>query len=516
MAFLLIELPESYHTVTMPIARQVVRQVAGVVGLDPEIPIHAPGFLGSIPTSDSTLGSNDDQRVGEDGLLGVTVTVDEVVNEDSYFTTPFYQNEIPPVFVDKALNVSFSPVYHDTETTISFNIRFADKTQALRARDHTRNKVFAGQRELKHQASYAYHFPPEILTLIHDIYERREAYGEYGDSWAKYALEHFTKRLKTLTNQSGETQIPAISEKQGDIIGWWDFDLAPDIDPVSQVGGHWVLTFNYMYRYQRPAAISGHYPVIVHQSILPRQWINGLNQPEYPEEEEPVYKPTSRRAMDIFRDAVRRLEKTNGKRLPDWDDWTPATVPPHSATIVTVLTSMDRDDETLLLDLKDLGGPTFSEDILRYMSERCRSVTKRLDHAILVELYKDNNHAPDPEIVVSPDLIVRAKEPLDPRRMYHIRISVLSDLSFLTTRAREDLLKRPGACLEILQALDPNLEEKGLLPMVIGAGRYVVSSQYDKAIAEINRILQKPKLQTETYCGTVNQLLIGAKSHAAG
>lgn len=506
MAFMLVETPENQGSVSRPVSRQIVREVADRLGIDRETPIRAPGYLGSLATPGSPIGQDDlGDLVGDDGLAGISIQLDEEYDEDSLFTTAFYQNEYPPIFHDPALGLIVRPVYSATVARLAFEVRFRSRTEAVRWRDHIRHKVSAGQRELKHTAEYAYLFPVDPMRLIRHVYDLREANAGYGDSWSEYATEHFTPRLKQLSNRSGTYKSPAISEVQEDIIGWWDFDLSPDVDTVSEAGEKWVLSFEYTYRYDKPTAVAVHYPIMVHQQLVERHWIPSIDAPKEPPRQ---YASKTRQALDLLRQTTEHLSMISGVQLPAWDDWLPSRLMPDTATVFTAMIMKDADDPTLLTNLNELGSYAFDPAFAHYLSEQYQHLSTRGNSPIAVELYKGQDPAPEAGVYVTPTLEVRSAEPLDDRSIYHLRVSLLTNLKLLSRIGRESLLAYPKACLQVLETLDPTLGKRGLLPQVLG-GRYIPPRQFEIAADHINQGLIKHKAVLEPFVGTVGHFFVG-------
>lgn len=513
MAFMLIETPENMNTVSRPISRQVVREVARRLGIDEDTPIYNPGYLGSTKVPGTMIGGEpqpEEDYVGDDGLAGITIQLEEEYDEDSLFTTALHQSEYPPIFHDTNTGVIVRPVYSATVARLSFDVRFRSRTEAVRWRDHIRHKVSAGQREITHQVSYAYLFPMECMQLIRHIYDLREGNAGYGEEWTEYATQYFTPRLKLLKNLKGNYQSPAISETQSDIIGWWDFELAPDIDPISEAGEKWSVSFEYTYRYDKPTAAATHYPIMVHQQLLDASWIPAIDYVE--QEEVRTYSSRTRKALDALRETMEHVPMISGVQLPRWDDWLPKAVMPNTVTIFTALLMKEKEDPTLLVDLSDMGDYEFDTTMLKYLSTHPKKLTVRGNSPIQVELYRDNEIAPEIGVTVGSDLKVRSEEPLNDRSIYHIRVSLLTNLKLLSRTGHNALLRHPKACLLILETLDPGLEKKGKLPEVLG-GRYIPSSQFEAAADEINTGLLKKRGVLEPIVATVGTFFIGAYRH---
>lgn len=510
MAFMLIETPENMSTVSRPISRQVVREVARRLGIPEDTPIYNPGYLGSIATPGSAIGQMgkpEEDRVGDDGLAGITIQLEEEYDEDSLFTTALHQSEYPPIFHDPALGVVVRPVYSATVARLSFSVKFRSRTEAVRWRDHIRHKVSAGQRELNHTVQYAYMFPIECMELLRHVYDLREGNAGYGDSWTEYATERFTPRLKLLSNQKGNFQSPAISESQSDIIGWWDFELAPDTDAISESGEKWVVDFEYTYRYDKPTAVATHHPIIVHQQLLDQTWIPAIERTMV----EPVrtYSSKTRQALDALRETMEHVPMISGVQIPEWDDWLPAKVMPNTVTVFTAMLMKDENDPTLLVDLNDLGEYRFDPAMLHYLSEQYRYLTVRGQSPIQVELYRNNEQAPEAGVFVDASLCARTQTPLDDRSVYHIRVSLLTNLKLLTSIGQKNLLNYPKACIQVLTTLDPSLEDKGFLPRALG-GTYIPATQFVKAADVINKGLLGRRGVLEPIVATVGTFFIGA------
>lgn len=511
MAFFLLELPETGKTISHPIARQVARQVAVRLGIPKDTPIHTPSHLGSLSTP---LPGEEQDRVGEDGLSGITITYREESDETALLASPFHTGqEHPPIFNDAALGVVVTPIYTKTTLSFTYQIRFRSKTEAAKFRDSARHRMQAMQRELKHTVDYVFLVPTQLLVLANDIHTRREAIAGYGEDWETYAKNHFTHRLKSLSNASGSSNTPAIGERQSDILGWWDFELAPEVETLVKAGDHWTLEFEYNISYDKPEAVGVHFPIQVHQQPLPDRWIGGLREPEPTEVDEVGYKSRTRTALDLFSKTLDHVPILSGVQIPHWMDWYPPMVRDETATVFTAMLQVLESDPTLLVDLTQLGDYEFTPAFRRYMSSECRHLNILRSAAITVELYKGNDPVDPTTISVGPDLVVRSTKPLDLRQTYYLRVCITTDLTRLTADASDALLHNPWAAEELLRTLCPELEEQGLFPVTLGDD-YMSRSDYLRAVAYINTRLKNRRTLNEKFVGTVGHFFIGAYSNA--
>ena len=199
----------------------------------------------------------------------------------------------------------------------------------------------------------------------------------------------------------------------------------------------------------------------------------------------------------------------SGVQVPAWDDWLPAKVHPNTATVFTAMLMKEPDNPTLLVDLNDLGDYRFDPAMVHYLADQHHRLTVRGNSPLQVELYKGNALSPEQGISVDANLRVHTDHPLDDRAVYHLRVSLLTNLKLLSEVGRKALMNYPKACILVLSTLDDTLEEKGLLPQVLG-GAYIPPRQFETAADEINRGILKRKGVLEPFVPTVGKFFLGA------
>lgn len=509
MTYLFTEIPEYYKTVSDPVCRQVIRSLAPMVGFDPEQRIYMAGHLEAIALANSDL-DNSPRDLSGNNPEGITIQLEEITHEDTLFTTAFHQDEHKPIFEDPALKIRIQPVYKRTKATVNFTARFMSKTQALRWRDSLSHRMHTGQRELFHEVGYLYLIPMTQLGLLHHLYTLRERRAGYGQSWKEYTKAHFTPRARKVTTLDEKTVAIGINERQSQIVGWWDFELEPEVEQNSEAGGKWALTFTYAYEYDRISGLFMNYPLMVHNQIVDDTFI-----PYHriiTDERDGHYTSKSRYLLDHFNHQYENRATLAGVRIPEWDDWIPNRLYPFTASVFVAMVAFEEDDLTYVCQLTELGDFTLDPRWITYL---CRNPSQLFTFGaspLLLQVYCEGEPLNSDLFTIDLNLVVRAKEPLDIRKPYHVRLAVVTDLTKLTLKARQRLIEHGDIAKFLLETLYPGLEADGLMPPLLG-GKYMPERKFLAAAEHINGVYGRQPGHYEPHARTVNFFTIGVTPH---
>jgi hypothetical protein len=131
----------------------------------------------------------------------------------------------------------------------------------------------------------------------------------------------------------------------------------------------------------------------------------------------------------------------------------------------------------------------------------------------VVELFQNDDRVDPESITIDNDLNVRTTFDMSLRFTYRLRISVVNNLTILTSDAIERLRKNGALALAILTALEPRLEEWGFLPSMATDGS-LPRDEFWRAIARIRTTNEHYRTKHEVIRMHVMSFAIDARRMA--
>lgn len=438
------------------------------------------------------------------------ITVQENYVEDRLLSTAIHRVENIPILLDEKLCIDLRPVYAPTTYTVSVKYRGADKPSVERWRDDIKNRVSLSRLERFYDVKYQYLIPEEIEVVLKELHRLREAVAGYGEDYERYLELYGSKRLTIVTDQAGKNTRRAFAESQRRVQGWFDFTGVPEQLSKDGDADAWGISFNYYFNLDKPLGVAFNYPVIVHQQVLGQYYRPGPD--EYPIEDPYRYATDYTLSGSYFRHFEAGLEPSlldiqPGYMVPRFDDWFPAVVPDATRRLWSALTTISEQDPRNLLNLLGFKDLKYDPDLIPLLKKEAPFMLVPYKSIFVLSVYKDFVPLDPWRLEVDQDLNVRALEDLDLRSQYHVRLSIVTDLSKLPKDAWDRIRVDTGdALIKIIDAIDPTLKDEGKLPGTIG-DNIVPKRDIDEAIKTIDR----NQTGTETYqMRTVETLIIRA------
>lgn len=487
---LILETPVVYESVTRPVTMGVIKELARVLRLPGNVSVVFAGQTEQTAQPGTNIdGSKENTTFGHDARI--KVEVQERPIEDRVLTMAVHQNENRPIFADRALGVFVRPIYSMSEVQISFTLRFPDRVSAQKFRDDALLRAAMLRNETPLVMSYHYSFPYQFLHLLHDIYTLRENQGGYGDTFSQYVSQHIDGRSTEITTLVGGYKTLALPETQ--IHNWGTFsEFVPSVEAgeKDKASGTWALNFNYRFQYDKPIACIAVWPLVIHNQLIGEPW-----RYPAPEPNGTITNPwTLKRFGSFSRDAMDYLTKLNDPTceaqyrpaiIPTIDDWTPLYIRPDTTTMAQVLIGANAEDLNDVLDLSDLEEYEIDADVLEFMKQEAPYMTKYGESIFHLAFYEDDVPQDDKTLSVSEYLRVRTSNPMDLRKLYHLRISVMTDLFFIRSDGVQRLCKNGVAALKILMDLQFRLGSKAYKPKLLN-DRYLSMDDYRKIAYRLN------------------------------
>ncbi len=447
-----LEVPETYDNITRPITVGITRDLIDQLGLPNNIGIR---YLGSAGTEaqDGSLLTKSNNQVSFSFDDKVAVDIEESYLEEAVLTTAVKKRENNVIFADRGVDTYLKPVYTKTQVVLSFRYRSSDKSSAMRFRDYLRRKSTEGRNVLLHEVNYHYSIPNPFLIILSEIHRLRENVAGYDEDLSQWFRQHFTHTLTGLSNLSGTETLLAIAEKQIGIQGWFDFIAEPANPERDKEGDTWNVGFNYTFQYDKVTAVYMQYPIVVHNQLLPIRFVD--TTPVYDLYQQPRRPSWTGHLGELFSPHSRRAyPRLEGVIIPSYDDWLPEAAPYQTIDLVTTLVGVEFDNPRKVVNLQELGEFALAPDILDFLKEYHKDLTRYLDCAFHVTFYRGSLVQSSDTVYVDEDLTVWSTTDLNPRDVHHFRISVVSALKKLTPDAEEALRRNPDVVKKVIDLVE--------------------------------------------------------------
>ncbi|AEH03527.1 hypothetical protein AVT69_gp102 [Pseudomonas phage PhiPA3] len=460
-----VPLPDVYETITRKVAVDVVRQVAQYMTLPEQTEVYLPGRSDTVPMNDGMFGNCCDtaNAVHFDPEERVTITYDEVAEENFTLSTAVMNNENFPVFYDETRDVIMRPIRRFVDFRIDFEYQAPNVVLAQRWLDDQRIRLSSGVGDLTMSLTYHYNVPPALLGLMKGLYDTMQN-SCWPTEWTfrEWMEKYWAQPQTEMTTLIGTHPTLTIYERQVDVVGHFDFINSPETpQQSSDKAGGYTVNFSYICRYERPTHIRVTYPMIMHQCPIPKVF---RPKPIYENYQQADRKVTNLRGSLEKALILMRSRGVDYIQHPDTDDWHTDDKPIQRFTFFNGLLCLDKDDPTQLLDLSKLGRFTFTGWWLEFFKQEGA-------HAIAdgsffeFRLYQNNQRIRVPLTIDPGTLIVRSTMPLDPHRYYHIQISLVKNLYAINDRYWRCISRYPTCCWQLFHLFNLGIGKRPIEQM---------------------------------------------------
>jgi hypothetical protein len=463
-------IPDTDETVVRPVMLDVIRQVLKYTEISEEnVEIFYPGTVGKTFQPGSSLSKDTLPNQLKGAFYNqVAVECDEQYQHDRILATSTFRPDNLFFFRDDSLEVGIRPTYSPMDCSISIKFRARDKNTAIKWRDQIRQRVSHGRMTYMHDITYFYFIPMEYLVILKEIHRLRENVAGYGQDWDTYFRGQVTPLASEQTDLAGKNKAWSIGETQMEIVGFFDFDGAPEQGSREDGGETWTISVNYKFQYDKPVGAVFFYPLVIHNQLLDQK---------YRPEKGPYEVKNHRRAYSMSSGAFAHFEKgrmlaptiaLEGTQLPSFDEFIPGQIVQGTQRVITVMISIDPDNPSALLNLAtDLNPYWLDPDVVAFMQGEAAYMTTPWCSVFNLTLYAGDAVLNPCWLSVDSNLNVTTNQALSLRKYYHVRLSIHKDWSLLSADALTRLRTHCTACLKIFDTLDPFYKRKNAMPLCL-------------------------------------------------
>lgn len=481
--------PDVYQMITRPVIVSIVKQIMEATGIQKEAFIEYKGEQGQVPVWRSFLDTRNPNGAGFNTktpfIEKVQVEVEENILEEFILSTPYNYPDNKKVWEDPVLGIILSPVYERSEYVINFTYRTPNKGTATEWRTNMRRRMKLKFTDMSMIARYQMIIPQLIIVFLKEFWEMRERIAGYGDSWSDYFLGNRLQKLVKIVDQAGGNPEIALDETQLDILGNFDFSSEPKEERIDD-GSCYTINFSYKFRFDHPKGFILKYPLVIHNQLVPAR-----RRPDKPHRYDPhsvqgnSTQSTSRYDVIVQQVGGQRQSIVGGHLIPWFDDWSPDKGYHNCSPLLQLLCKVDANDPTALIDLRELEGVglKMSDTTRDYLLSEYRYLNRHSMSGIHVGVYVNNDMLDSTAYYVTKDLVVRTRDTLDMRNVYHVVIFVLNDLLALVPEAKSRLKNNPPMFKELVKTLEPSIDTDAI-PVL--ADKYIAELTFQDTLVKIN------------------------------
>lgn len=464
------KIPDKQDSIIRPVALQVARQLMRILRIPEDVTLFFPGIWEEGIQTGSSVDetTKDPSSFKYGGRLKIEVTEKPV--EDRIMATAVHRREHHAIFLDKKLSVALYPVTVGTQMEFVMTYRARSRTEARKFRDDILMHFSEGRTDYLHEIDYHYNIPYEQMDLLKDIHELREAQAGYSEALDVWINDHITPRATNTATLIGTQKKVSIREKQVSPTGFFDFAGAPEEGTKDREGATINVEFRYTFTYDQVVGCVAQYPLSIHGQFIQERWYgmpdaSGFLMTPARRNREPTL---SRGYFDVISNQTPNWERLqyDPVKAPYFDDWKPDYRLPFTTCLVQAMLGVHPDKPRELFNIDEIEDFKFDYVIRNFLISEAPYACDFKNSIFHCVLYADYDALEDTVLRLQPDLTFTATKDLDPRRQYHIQISLVHSLSALTPSARERLRNSGEAGVRILEWLQQNLRGEAYIPML--------------------------------------------------
>ncbi len=392
----------------------------------------------------------------------ITIEVDEDYDRNRLLNTYVKQPETNYIFKDENIPIFIKPIYSSSEVKITVKYRSRDINQAKKWRNDMRTKA-AMMRDINlHEITYHYHLQEQFIVILKELHRLRENIAGYNESWDDYFINRLTSKASIVSNMSGTQALWAIAEKQIRVQGYFDFEGVPDRGDREGDQDNWGMSFTYLFKYEKPIECNMIYPIMVHNQLLTEEF--RPKEKTYTIEDQLRTFTRSGRVFAEFESDMKSLtiKGNSGISIPSFDEFYPDSILPSTVRIFTALTSIVPEDRKYLFNIKDLGDFSLEPLILDFIiNSEYPYLGRDFQSIFCLSFYRESNLTSSGNVTVDKDLNVFSAVDLNLRKSHRVRLSLVTDLSYLSLEAIARLRKYPLVAQKLIGAINSALMDLG-------------------------------------------------------
>jgi len=432
-----IPLVDTERTILMPVTFSILKQIKEMLNIPDSVTVSVPSS-----TTDFNLCSITGDTIKDKSSVygNMRITVEEQQEPATLNTMATYGLKTLPIINDPDHGFSIYPI--NATTTLSINITYyaKDKTMLTNWLNNIKIKFAQDARQLYHTLELRYPFPVQFFNLIKTIHQLQENVSPYNRSLKEYINAVSTNRLVFASDSEAINLDILVKDTRHRVMGTYDFDLPSNKIEYDKDTAKWSVEFSYKVTYDKPIALHADYPVMVHQQLIPPEYLTEYSVMSEIDEIS-IPRDSQMNSAKLFEvtliDRCYREEKP--VIVPLADDFEYTNKIPYLRPLIALLCQITESDKRTLFNLEEMEYVKLDNTIIEWLrGGESAYITKTLASFIQLTLYEGNTESRIP-ISVDNNLNVVAGVDLDLRKVYRVVISLVKDCNMLNSRAIKTL-----------------------------------------------------------------------------
>lgn len=456
----ILEIPNSEETVSNPIVisvlNRVIRTYKWYKGFDFKFLNLGEAILVKGSEIDILSQDRSQQRLTTDTT--VEVEVSERYNEEMSRATAIRERTQKNIFECPKTRVTMHPGYQQMITDITMRFRFGTRHAAENFRKRVRLASTKSVDGMQLEVKYNYTIPYQFLYTLKHVHELMENNHGYGIDFGAWIRESFTNNLTTLTNQAGSKSVLAIAEiNQGVLVLVNSPDDTPQKEKESDTDAY-TVTMEFEVMYDRPDVMRMVVPHIIHNQCIDFKLLNRFK----PQTLDTSKVRTHVALLDVMETGSIPMgaNMLSGAISPVFDDWIAPYFIKSYPDFLRCLLMVDEEDPKNILDLRQITDWELTESSLQWLKDTRLTIQKKNFNIFWFRLWEYDSCQSLDILELDENLMLRCKEPLDPRKNYHLTIGMCIDPSVLDKSVWDQLKTHPDFFKDWLGVIAPQFLPK--------------------------------------------------------
>lgn len=452
-------IPQTDRTITKRVVKQVVKDWFHQTGFRDKIEfVLVNEVMGSTKELRSHMEKHhaDSIRSGYNNFAFIEYTEKTVTSSLGLAAanTPMFGH----TFLDEQHGISLYPRYLNKEIQLSVRFRVKNKTDLEGWIAGL--KLIHAQTLLvwKHAISYDVDIPTDFITFIKDAYDMKE--GNYdgapagigdGESLKEYLAKCFHKGVTKRTTANKEYSDIILRERQAEVVNTVTNQEFYDGRDINE--GIYQISIPMVFRYHHPLAFSFITPPQIRNKVIDSKYVD-LWVPPVDESREDIEYPSILPKYFNFEETPNFHMGDGGSRLREWDDWFPNNYRRDLQTVTIVPLTIDVDKPKDVFNITDIPDKYLPKAFKNYFKKFNELGGYYVQSLVVIDLYEVGDEEKIIPHLLSESLDITALHPMDARKRYYVRISILKDIAAYHNMYTKRLLEAPEDALNIFKYYD--------------------------------------------------------------
>lgn len=418
----IIPLPDVYETIIRKVAVDSISQISTSMNIPSSAKVYLPGRSESVPMNDGLFGNCCDSAnaVYFDPEERITVTYEEIADENFSLSTSIYSNDNYPILVNETNNLYVHPITRYVDFRIDIEYQAPSIVLAQRWIDDQRMRYSAGAAELTMSLTYHYNIPKSLMALLQGLYDTVQRSPKPFDGDFKCWLDQYwTGPTTEMATGSGQHPVLSVYERAVDVLGIPDWYNTPETPrPSDDRAGAYVTEFSFICRYARPTHLKVDYPLLMNNCVIPKKFHPELPYSNY---QQMNRKTTALRGSLEYAQHQRDKLRNPYIQHPIIDDWQALFDRTFRLEVFVGLIVVCEDNPRQIMSLESLGRYSFNP----YWLEAIKVLGDALiapNSFMEFKLFRNNRETGFKLHIDTESMTLRADRDLDIEGYYHIQL----------------------------------------------------------------------------------------------